>query len=144
MRLALEMARMALHVGEVPIGAVLVCSEKVVARGFNQPIRSLDPSAHAEIIALRGGARALRNYRLGGSTLYVTVEPCVMCAGALVNARVSRVVYGAPEPKWGGLGSVLSVNELPLNHRFEVIPGILETECRQIVQDFFKYRREEQ
>lgn len=144
MREAIEMARSALHLGEVPIGAVLVHSGQVVSRGFNQPIRRLDPSAHAEIIALRGGARALGNYRLGGCTLYVTAEPCVMCAGALVNARVARVVYGVPEPKWGALGSIMSVNDLPLNHRLEVIPGVMEEDCRRLLQDFFKFRREGQ
>lgn len=143
MREAIAMARNALHLGEVPVGAVLVHSGEVVSRGFNQPVRRIDPSAHAEIIALRGAARALGNYRLGGSTLYVTAEPCVMCAGALVNARVARVVYGVAEPKWGALGSLMSVQDLPLNHRLEVISGILEDECRQLLQDFFKFRREE-
>jgi tRNA(adenine34) deaminase len=143
MREAIAMARSALHLGEVPIGAVVVHSGEVVSRGFNQPVRRIDPSAHAEIIALQGAARALGNYRLGGTTLYVTAEPCVMCAGALVNARVARVVYGVAEPKWGALGSLLSVQDLPLNHHLEVISGILEDECRRLLQDFFKFRREE-
>lgn len=144
MREAIEMADRALHLGEVPVGAVVVHSGEVVSRGFNQPVSRIDPSAHAEIIALRGAARFLGNYRLGGCTLYVTVEPCVMCAGALVNARVAQVVFGAAEPKWGALGSLLSVQELPLNHRLEVVSGILEDDCRRLLQEFFKFRREDQ
>jgi tRNA(adenine34) deaminase len=143
MRQALEQARTALHIGEVPIGAVLVLSGEVVAEGFNQPIHNLDPTCHAEIVALRRAAKALGNYRLGGTTLYVTTEPCLMCVGALVNARVSTVVYGVAEPKWGALRSILNVDEVPLNHRFDVIGGVLEAECRKLLVDFFKYRREE-
>ena len=143
MRQALDQARTALHIGEVPIGAVLVAGGEVVGQGFNQPIHNLDPTCHAEIVALRRGAKALGNYRLGGTTLYVTAEPCLMCVGALINARVSNVVYGVAEPKWGALRSILNVEALPVNHRFEVIGGVLESECRKLLVDFFKYRREE-
>src|ERR1700724_3419831 len=116
MRQALDQARRALHVGEVPIGAVVVAEGRVSAEGFNQPIRAVSPSAHAEIVALRQAARAAGNYRLAGATLYVTLEPCLMCVGAIVNARVATVVYGSPEPKWGALGSILDARELKLNH----------------------------
>jgi len=143
MREALEQARRALHLGEVPIGAVVVAEGGVMGEGFNQPIRATDPSAHAEIVALRQAARAAGNYRLTGATLYVTLEPCLMCVGAIVNARVATVVYGAPEPKWGALGSILDARSLRLNHRLEVIGGVLEAECRQLVVDFFKFRRAE-
>lgn len=143
MRLALEQARLAEAQGEVPVGAVLVQDGAVQAQGFNQPISSHDPSAHAEIVTLRRAAQALRNYRLPGSTLYVTVEPCLMCVGALVLARVARVVYGTPEPKTGALESLLDAQRLPLNHRFEVEPGVLHGECRQVLVEFFKARRPE-
>jgi tRNA(adenine34) deaminase len=106
-------------------------------------IRAVDPTAHAEVVALRQAARAAANYRLAGTTLYVTLEPCLMCVGAIASARVERVVYGAPEPKWGALGSILDARQLKLNHSFEVVGGVLEAECRQIVVDFFKFRREE-
>lgn len=142
MRLALQEARTALHLGEVPVGAVLVAGGEVVASGFNQPIHQVDPTAHAEIVALRGAARALDNYRLTGSTLYVTVEPCLMCVGALVHARVGTVVYGAAEPKGGAIRSLLRLEDLALNHRFDVVEGILEADCRRLIQDFFKARRE--
>jgi len=142
MRLALEEAKAALHLGEVPVGAVVVLGGEVVAGGFNQPIRGLDPTAHAEVVALRRAARVLGNYRLLGASVYVTIEPCLMCVGALVQARVAEVVYGAPEPKTGALRSTLQFDELVVNHRFNVVAGVLEAECRQIVVDFFKYRRE--
>ena len=132
---------MALRIGEVPIGAVVVSGGAIVAEGFNQPIHKADPTAHAEVLALRAAARALGNYRLTGATLYVTVEPCLMCVGALVNARVSTVVYGAPEPKCGALASVIDFESLRLNHRFEVVAGVLEAECRNVLVDFFKFRR---
>jgi tRNA(Arg) A34 adenosine deaminase TadA len=141
MRRALEQARQALQAGEVPIGAVVVADGRVVAEGFNQPIRATDPTAHAEIVALRQAAAAAGNYRLTGSTLYVTLEPCLMCVGAMVNARVATVVYGAAEPKWGALGSILDARQLRLSHRLEVIGGVLADECRQLVVDFFKFRR---
>jgi tRNA(adenine34) deaminase len=143
MRQALDQARTALHIGEVPIGAVVVAGAEVAGQGFNQPIHNLDPTCHAEVVALRRAAKAIGNYRLGGTTLYVTTEPCLMCVGAAVNARVSTVVYGVAEPKWGALRSILNIDELPLNHRFEIVGGVLEDECRQLLVDFFKYRREE-
>jgi tRNA(adenine34) deaminase len=143
MRRALELAREAARAGEVPVGAVLVREERVVAEGHNQPIGRSDPTAHAEIVALRAAAAAAGNYRLPGSTLYVTVEPCLMCAGALVNARVGRLVYGAPEPKFGAVASLLDLGALALNHRLEVIAGVLEEESRSLLVDFFRSRRDE-
>ena len=141
MRQALSQARLARDEGEVPVGAVIVFEGRVVAEGFNQPIRARDPTAHAEIVALRRAAQAVGNYRLTGASAYVTAEPCLMCVGALVNARVSTVAYGVAEPKWGALVSVLDVSALRLNHRVEVVPGVLEAECRQLLVDFFKSRR---
>jgi tRNA(Arg) A34 adenosine deaminase TadA len=143
MKQALEQARTALHIGEVPIGAVLVADGQVVGQGFNQPIHHVDPTAHAEVVALRQAARALGNYRLGGTTLYVTVEPCLMCVGALINARVATLVYGVAEPKFGAVVSLLRAQELRVNHRFEVVGPVLEAECRQLMVDFFQYRRDE-
>lgn len=143
MRLALEEARQGLHIGEVPVGAVVVLGGEVLATGFNQPIHNVDPTAHAEVVALRRAARELGNYRLTGATLYVTVEPCLMCVGALISARVSTVVYGLPEPKTGALRSILKVEETPANHRFEIVAGVLEADCRKLLVDFFKFRREE-
>lgn len=141
MRQAIGEARRALHLGEVPVGAVLVHEGLVVATGFNQPIHAQDPTAHAEVVALRQAAKAVGNYRLPSATLYVTVEPCLMCVGALVHARVSHLVYGAHEPKAGAIRSVLEVSKLPLNHRFEVVSGVLEDECRKLIVDFFEFRR---
>jgi tRNA(adenine34) deaminase len=142
MDLALAQARLGAEAGEVPVGAVLVDEAgAVIASGFNQPISSLDPTAHAEIVVLREAARKLANYRLPGTTLVVTVEPCLMCAGALVNSRVGRVVYGAREPKWGALGSLLAVQGLALNHRIEVTGGIREAECSEVMRRFFRERR---
>ncbi len=142
MRAALEEAAKARDAGEVPVGAVVCLGEEIVGRGFNQPIGSVDPTAHAEIVALRDAARRVGNYRLTGSTLYVTIEPCLMCVGALVHARVATLVYGAPEPKSGAIVSTVRGGELPgHNHRFEVVPGVLEEECRAIVQGFFRERR---
>jgi tRNA(adenine34) deaminase len=141
MEAALDQARLALAAGEVPIGAVLVIDGQIVARGFNQPITSCDPTAHAEMLVLREAARIVGNYRLTDGDVYVTLEPCLMCVGALVNARVAAVVYGAAEPKWGALVSRLDVTTLRLNHRFEVVAGVLEAECRQLMVDFFKLRR---
>jgi tRNA(adenine34) deaminase len=143
MREAIECARTALHIGEVPIGAVVVREGQIVAQGFNQPIHGQDPTAHAEVVALREAARALGNYRLPGTTVYVTLEPCLMCVGALLNARVAAVVYGAAEPKFGALRSILSIADVPVNHRFDVVQGVLEAECRQLVVEFFRFRREE-
>ena len=142
MRAALEQARLAMAAGEVPIGAVVVLGDRIVGSGFNQPIGAVDPTAHAEIVALRCAARAVGNYRLIDSVLYVTVEPCLMCVGALVHARVAEVVYGASEPKSGALGSTARAHEAPgLNHRFVVTAGVLEEECRELMQVFFRERR---
>jgi tRNA(adenine34) deaminase len=143
MRQALHQARVALGQGEVPVGAVLVREGRIVADGYNQPIRAHDPTAHAEVVALRRAAATAGNYRLVGTTLYVTVEPCLMCVGALVNARVAALVYGAPEPKFGAVSSLLALDELALNHRLEVVSGVLEEECRRLLVDFFKSRRDE-
>jgi tRNA(adenine34) deaminase len=141
MERALAQARLALAAGEVPIGAVLVAGDAVVAEGFNQPISARDPTAHAEIVTLRRGASAIGNYRLAGSTLYVTVEPCVMCVGAAFNARIARLVYGADEPKFGAVRSVMRAEELRLNHRFDVVSGVLEEQCRGLLVEFFRSKR---
>ena len=142
MREALAEARKAEAAGEVPIGAVLVVSGAIVARGFNCPIGAHDPTAHAEIVTLREAARRIGNYRLTDADLYVTVEPCLMCAGAAVHARVRRLVYGAPEPKSGALGSTVNALDLPgLNHRFEVTGGVLAEECGAVLRRFFMARR---
>ena len=142
MREALAEAARALAAGEVPIGAVAVADGRIVARAFNQPISAVDPTAHAEIVVLREAARALGNYRLTGVTVYVTVEPCLMCVGALVHARVRDVVYGAAEPKSGALVYTMRGLDAPgLNHRFGVTGGILEAECRDLIQRFFRERR---
>jgi tRNA(adenine34) deaminase len=143
MHAALDQARRALASGEVPIGAIVVIEERVVASGFNQPISSVDPTAHAEMVALREAARRAANYRLTDAIVYVTVEPCLMCVGALVHARVREVVYGAAEPKSGALVSAVRSLELPgLNHRFVVTGGVLEEECRQLLRTFFQDRRQ--
>jgi tRNA(adenine34) deaminase len=142
MRLALEQAERARDAGEVPVGAVIVLDDAVVGSGFNQPITSVDPTAHAEIVALRMAARALGNYRLTGATMYVTVEPCLMCVGALIHARIKEVVFGATEPRAGALVSALRAHETPtLNHRLTVSSGVLEEECRRTIQSFFEARR---
>jgi tRNA(adenine34) deaminase len=139
---ALAQARAAEQAGEVPVGAVLVQDEQVVARGANRPIASCDPTAHAEIEALRAGARALGTYRLTDATLYVTLEPCVMCAAALVHARVRRVVFGAFDAQAGAAGSLLDVFRLEaLNHRVDVFGGVLAQECAQLLHEFFAHRR---
>lgn len=139
---ALEQARLALAAGEVPIGAVVAVDGEIVGRGFNQPISSGDPTAHAEIVAIRQAARESGNYRLIGATLAVTIEPCLMCVGALVHARIGTLVYGAPEPRTGALISTVKGGELPgHNHRFEIVGGVREDECRDIVQAFFRDRR---
>ena len=142
MAAALEQARLALDAGEVPIGAVLVVDGHILSRAFNQPIGRVDPTAHAEILALRAGAQVVGNYRLTDATVYVTVEPCLMCVGALVHARVREVVYGAPEPKTGALVSATRALETPgLNHRFAITGGICETEARDLMQEFFRDKR---
>jgi tRNA(adenine34) deaminase len=142
MRAALELAREAQERGEVPVGAVLVMDGEIVGRGFNQPVSLNDPTAHAEIVALREAGQQVGNYRLPGSTMYVTIEPCQMCVGAMVHARVARVVYGTPEPKSGAIESAMRAHEHPsLNHRLEVTGRVLETECRDVIQAFFAERR---
>ncbi len=142
MEAALEEARRGGASGEVPIGAVLVVGGRLVSRAFNQPIAAVDPTAHAEILVLREAARLLGNYRLTEATVYVTLEPCLMCVGALVHARVGEVVYGAAEPKTGALVSAVRGLELPgLNHRFGITGGVLEEPCRLLIQDFFRERR---
>ena len=142
MEAALAEAQRALAAGEVPIGAVLVVDGRVVARAFNQPIGASDPTAHAEVLVLREAARLAGNYRLTDATVYVTVEPCLMCVGALVHARVREVVYGAAEPKTGALVSAVRGLDLAgLNHRFEVTGGVLEERCRGLIQQFFRDRR---
>jgi tRNA(adenine34) deaminase len=142
MRAALAEAVRAGNAGEVPIGAVVVLDGAVVGTGFNQPIGAQDPTAHAEVIALRVAAKAVGNYRLTGATIYVTVEPCLMCVGAMVHARIGLVVFGAPEPKAGALQSMTRAHELGgLNHRLDVASGILEAESRELLQQFFQSRR---
>jgi len=142
MRAALEQARLAAQAGEVPVGAVLVIDDEVAGAGFNQPIGSHDPTAHAEVVAIRAAAARVGNYRLTGATLYVTVEPCLMCVGAMVHARIGTVVFGAPEPKAGAVVSTLAAHELPsLNHRMAAVGGVLEDECREVIQAFFRERR---
>ena len=142
MRAALEQTREAGARGEVPVGAVVVLNETIIGRGFNQPIGSNDPTAHAEIVALRDAARRIGNYRLTGAALYVTIEPCQMCVGAMVHARIARVVYGTREPKAGAIESAMRAHEHPsLNHRMEAVGGVLETECRAVMQHFFQERR---
>jgi tRNA(adenine34) deaminase len=142
MRLALAQADLARAAGEVPVGAVVVLDGAVVGRGFNPPIGASDPTAHAEILALRDAARARDNYRLTGAILYATVEPCLMCVGAIVHARVATVVYGVADPKGGAVRSLLDPNALPLNHRFEAVEGVLADECRRLLQDFFREKRQ--
>jgi tRNA(adenine34) deaminase len=143
MRLALDEARRADAAGEVPVGAIVVLDGQVVGRGFNQPIGAADPTAHAEIVALRDAARAVGNYRLTGANLYVTIEPCLMCVGALVHARIATLVFGATEPKAGAVVSATRALDLPsLNHRVEVVGGVLADDCRDVVQEFFKRRRQ--
>jgi tRNA(adenine34) deaminase len=139
---ALEEARRARDAGEVPIGAVVAVEGEIVARGFNQPIGSGDPTAHAEIVAIREAARRVGNYRLTGATLAVTIEPCLMCVGALIHARIGTLVFGAAEPRSGAVISTVRGGELPgHNHRFEVVAGVRETECRELMQEFFRQKR---
>jgi tRNA(adenine34) deaminase len=142
MQQALDQAKLAGTAGEVPVGAVLVRDGQVISRGFNRPIGNSDPSAHAEMMALRSAAQDESNYRLPGTTLYVTLEPCTMCAGAMLHARVERVVFGAADPKTGAAGSVLNVfSEKQINHQTQVEGGIMSEECGQILRNFFKERR---
>jgi len=143
MRRALELARHAEETGEVPVGALVVQDGEVTGEGWNQPIVSHDPTAHAEIVALRAAAARSRNYRLSNATLYVTLEPCAMCAGAIVHARVARVVYGADDPKTGAARSVFRLLDAPaLNHRTEIAGGVLAEECGTLLRRFFQSRRD--
>src|SRR3954467_7261604 len=142
MHLALEEARKAEAMGEVPVGAVVVLEGQVVGRGCNRNLTDNDPSAHAEIVALRNAGAAIGNHRLLDCELYVTIEPCAMCAGALIQARLKRLTYGAADPKAGAVKSVLEVlNHPALNHEMEVVPGLLAEECGMVLQDFFRKRR---
>ncbi|HEX7280573.1 MAG TPA: tRNA adenosine(34) deaminase TadA [Vicinamibacterales bacterium] len=142
MALALDEALKAQAAGEVPVGAVVVLDGTVIGAGFNRPISSNDPTAHAEIVALRAAASRVGNYRLTGSTIYVTVEPCLMCVGAMVHARVATVVYGTPEPKAGAIVSMTSAHQLAgLNHRLQAVGGVCEEQCRDLMQVFFRARR---
>ena len=142
MRLALEQAKKAAGAGEVPVGAVLVQDNQVIGSGFNQPIMLNDPSAHAEMMAIRSAAKTLKNYRIPESTLYVTLEPCAMCCGMMLHARVKRVVFGAPDPKTGMAGSVTNLFALKeINHQTEVEGGVLADECGELLREFFKQRR---
>ena len=142
MRLALEQAKTARAAGEVPVGAVLVSADRVIAGGANRPIASHDPTAHAEVEALRSGGRALGSYRLTDTTLYVTLEPCAMCAMAIVHARVRRLVFGTWDPRAGAAGSVTDIFTLPgLNHRVDVFGGVLMEECGSLLKEFFAERR---
>jgi tRNA(adenine34) deaminase len=142
MRRALELAACAEAEGEVPVGAVLVANGAVVAESWNRCITLSDPAGHAEVLVLRAGGQALGNYRLPGATLYVTLEPCAMCAGAMVHARIARLVYGAADPKTGAAGSVFDLLRAPaLNHRVEVTPGVLSDECGAMLRAFFLARR---
>jgi len=144
MRRALELARQGAAEGEVPVGAILVRDGEVLGEGWNRPIGEHDPSAHAEILALRDAGRRVGNYRLPDTLLYVTLEPCPMCAAALIHARVSRVLFGAPDPKGGACGSVFDLlpSDARFNHRTECAGGILETECSALLRDFFCSRRQ--
>ena len=141
---ALRAAQRALEVGEVPVGAIVVCDGKIVGRGGNRNLTDSDPTAHAEIVALREAGATLGNHRLEGCELFATIEPCAMCAGALVHARLKRLVYGADDPKAGAVRSVMQVlNHPSLNHRVEVCSGVLAGRCAEVLQGFFRLRREE-
>jgi len=142
MRHALMLAHKAAELGEVPVGAVLVKDEQVISEGWNQPIKQHDPTAHAEIMAIRRAALLLENYRLPGTTLYITIEPCSMCAGAIIHSRISRVVFGASEPRAGAAGSAVNLlRNAQFNHQTEVTSGVLAEECAQVLKDFFLLRR---
>ena len=142
MRHALDQAKRAAENDEVPVGAVVVLEEKIVGEGYNQPLGTHDPTAHAEIVALRDAARRLENYRLGGTTLYVTLEPCLMCAGAILQARIERVVFGAFDEKAGAVGSTANLLQSPLaNHQCQVTAGVLGDECAELLDRFFSELR---
>jgi tRNA(adenine34) deaminase len=142
MQEALREAQRALALGEVPVGAVVVREGRIIGRGCNQPISANDPTAHAEVLALREAARSIGNYRLPDCDLYVTVEPCAMCAGAIIHARIRRLIYGADDPKAGAVHSILQVlNHPKLNHQVEITPGVLASRCMDLLQTFFRERR---
>jgi len=142
MELALEEARLAANAGEVPVGAVLVRDGVILSRARNRTIRDCDPTAHAEIVVLREAAHQIGNYRLGGTTLYVTIEPCSMCAGAMIQARIARLVYGADDPKGGAVRSCFEVlTNARLNHKVEITSGVLGSDCAAVLQSFFASRR---
>jgi tRNA(adenine34) deaminase len=143
MRMALQAAKNAGQNGEVPIGAILVSdSGEILGRGDNRVIRHADPTAHAEILAIRAAGRRVGNYRLPGTRLYVTIEPCIMCMGAILHARVAALIFGAPDPRWGAAGSLVDFSRDPrLNHQTMVVAGVMEGPCREILQDFFRSRR---
>ncbi|NIA27312.1 MAG: tRNA adenosine(34) deaminase TadA [Desulfobulbaceae bacterium] len=142
MQVALEQAREAAAAGEIPVGAVVVIGGEIIATGQNRSIRDSDPSAHAEIVALRGAGSSVSNYRMTDATLYVTLEPCAMCIGAIVQARVTRVVFGAYDPKAGAAGSAIDLSDSPaFNHRFEIMGGVLADECGAVLKEFFSERR---
>jgi len=142
MQRALALAEKAMELGEVPVGALLVFEEEILGEGFNQPIQSSDPTAHAEIVALRQGGMKRQNYRLPNTTLYVTLEPCAMCAGALVHSRVERLVYATPDPRSGAAGSVLSIiNHPQLNHQMKVTSGVLQEAASHLLKSFFQKKR---
>ena len=142
MDLALAEARKAESMNEVPVGAVVVSQGAVIGSGYNQPVSGADPTAHAEIIALRQAARHQRNYRLSNATMYCTVEPCLMCAGAMIHARIDRLVFGTPDPKAGSAGSIYNILSDPrLNHSVDVISGVREDECASLLREFFAKRR---
>ena len=143
MRAALAEAKVAASVNEVPVGAVVVKNGEVIGRGLNRPVQDSDPTAHAEMVAIRAAALHERNYRLGDTTVYVTLEPCAMCMGAMLNARIARLVFGAYDPKAGAAGSVVDLGDNPrLNHQLEVNGGLLEDKCRGLLQKFFESRRD--
>ena len=142
MQRALELARVAEENGEVPVGAVIVLNNEIIGAGWNQPISRNDPTAHAEIMALRSAASAVNNYRLPGADMYVTLEPCVMCAGAIIHARINRVIFGARDPKAGAAGSVFDILQTDrLNHSVAITSGVLESECATILREFFQSKR---
>jgi tRNA(adenine34) deaminase len=142
LQLAIEQARLAAEAGEVPVGAIVVFETGIVGRGRNQVLANNDPTAHAEIVALRDAARRLNNYRLPGCELYTTLEPCSMCAGAIIHARIARLIYGAADPKAGAAGSVVEViNHPKLNHQVEIIAGVMAEECGELLRAFFRERR---
>jgi tRNA(adenine34) deaminase len=144
MELALAEARMAAEAGEVPVGALVIINGEIIGRAGNRNLRDHDPTAHAEILALRQAAQHLGNHRLTGCTLYATIEPCAMCAGAVIHARIARLVYGAKDSKAGAAGSILEVINHPrLNHKMEVVSGVLGDRCSEILQEFFRRRREQ-